>query len=68
LPDTPPENAARQPARMSEQNLVGDWVPAIPLPMFVGPFKRCRCGARRLRMRRYREHYIYTHIHQGVPT
>lgn len=46
-------------------NSKGQWVPAIPEPMFVG-FRlrhcRCDCGEIRKTRRSYREHYALTHI------
>lgn len=47
----------------STQNRRGDWVPAIPLPYFLGLGRvRCDCGDRFLGGRRYREHYALVHV------
>lgn len=45
------------------QNQRGQWVPAIPEPLFL-PFGRvqCRCGEKRRGARSYREHYALAHI------
>lgn len=45
------------------QNDRGEWVPAIPLPMFLG-FGRvqCDCGKRVFGRRRYREHFALSHV------
>lgn len=49
-------------------NLRGEWVPAIPLPLFLA-FGRVECGKcdeRFRNKRRYQEHYAYVHI-LGMP-
>lgn len=53
---------------ISTQNDAGQWVPAIPLPLYLA-FGRCRCscGVTRWGMRRYREHYALAHIVDGKP-
>lgn len=47
------------------QNDRGEWVPAIPLPLFVG-FRlrkcRCECGQTFPNKLRYREHFALAHI------
>lgn len=43
----------------------GEWVPAIPLPMYVGlgPLRRCRCycGKKFKHEQAYRDHWVYAH-------
>lgn len=50
---------------MSEQrvkNCRGEWVPAIPLPLY-GRFRRwCKCGAWFWTEHGYLGHYAYAHI------
>jgi hypothetical protein len=46
------------------QNKRGEWVPAIPLPLF-GIRKRCQCGKRFWTLGGYRAHYAYVHIWAG---
>lgn len=45
------------------KNARGEWVPAIPEPLFLA-FGRvqCDCGERRRGRRSYREHYALVHI------
>jgi hypothetical protein len=43
------------------QNSRGEWVPAIPLPLY-GIRKKCECGAKFWTEERYREHYALHHI------
>lgn len=45
----------------STRNARGEWVPAIPLPLY-GLRKKCRCGAKFWTEQRYREHYALHHI------
>jgi hypothetical protein len=49
------------------QNARGEWVPAIPLPLY-GLRKHCRCGRKFWRLASYRAHYALTHILDGEPT
>lgn len=47
------------------QNDRGEWVPAIPLPLFVGwrlRKSRCSCGQTFRNQHRYREHFALAHI------
>ena len=47
------------------QNERGEWVPAIPLPLYVGFLHRkcrCDCGQTFRSGQRYREHYALRHI------
>ncbi len=45
------------------QNTRGEWVPAVPLPLFVTlRRKECPCGERFWTMRGYLGHYAYAHI------
>lgn len=47
------------------QNKRGEWVPAIPEPLFVGfGLRKCRCDCGEVRRSRlsYREHYALAHI------
>ena len=45
------------------QNARGEWVPAIPLPLFVWPHRhRCECGRSSWTMSGYRGHYAESHI------
>jgi hypothetical protein len=49
----------------STQNDRGEWVPAIPEPLYVGwRLRRCRCdcGETFRNRRRYREHYALAHV------
>lgn len=43
------------------QNDAGEWVPAIPLPMF-GLRKLCPCGRRFWTLCGYRGHYALAHV------
>lgn len=50
---------------MSVENSRGEWVPAIPEALFVGPMmqrRRCRCGERFWTGRGYRGHYALVHV------
>jgi hypothetical protein len=48
---------------VSTQNDRGEWVPAIPLPWFIGWSKvRCHCGASFWSAKAYRGHYALEHI------
>lgn len=45
------------------QNDRGEWVPAIPEPLFLAFGRvRCRCGEKRRGLRSYREHYALVHV------
>lgn len=47
------------------QNDRGEWVPAIPEPLFVGfRLRKCRCDCGEVRKSResYREHYALAHV------
>lgn len=47
------------------QNDRGEWVPAIPEPLYVGVrLRKCRCDCGEVRKGRksYREHYALAHI------
>lgn len=46
----------------SQKNLMGEWVPAIPEPLFDLLRKRCPCGERFVTRRGYRGHYALAHI------
>jgi hypothetical protein len=47
---------------VTAQNKRGEYVPAIPLPMFVMfGRKKCACGKTFRNERRYREHYALVH-------
>lgn len=50
---------------VSATNRAGTYVPAIPLPLFVGwKLRKCRCDCGDVfrSQLRYREHYAYAHI------
>ena len=48
--------------RTMTQNKRGEWVPAIPFPLF-GPRRKClRCGTKFWTMDGYRGHYALKHI------
>lgn len=50
---------------VSTQNTRGEWVPAIPEPLFIGRRLtkcQCDCGETRNTRLAYREHYALTHI------
>lgn len=52
-------------SQVSAQNNRGEWVPAIPEPLFVGRgLKQCKCDCGEIRKTRisYREHYALAHI------
>lgn len=54
-----------RPAGASQQNLIGQWVPAIPEPLFVGwRLRKCRCACGETFKGRtaYRGHYALVHI------
>jgi hypothetical protein len=55
---------------ISTQNDRGEWVPAIPLPLYSVIFqrKRCKCGRTYWTMAGYRGHYAYVHILGMEPT
>lgn len=44
------------------QNNRGEWVPAIPLPMFVGWKHKCSCGLKFRTLEQYQGHYALVHI------
>lgn len=47
------------------QNKRGEWVPSIPIPLYVPPLmlrKRCSCGRGFWTMDGYRGHYALAHI------
>lgn len=44
------------------QNKRGEWIPAIPEPMYVLGRKKCDCGAAFWTLRGYRSHYALVHI------
>ncbi len=47
---------------ISHLNARGQWVPAVPLPLF-GPLRKvCDCGARFWTLAGYHGHYAYAHI------
>lgn len=50
--------------RVMTQNDLGEWVPAIPLPLY-GLRKRCECGRKFWTTGGYRGHYALTHILRG---
>lgn len=48
------------------QNQRGEWVPAIPLPLFTFPHRhQCSCGQSFWTMDGYRGHYAAVHIIDG---
>ena len=48
------------------QNAAGEWVPALPLPLFIFPHRhRCSCGRWFWTMGGYRGHYAVHHILDG---
>lgn len=53
------------------KNQRGEWVPAIPEPLYIGkvPFGQvrvqCSCGRKFTGRRKYEEHYAYSHIVVG---
>lgn len=48
------------------QNKRGEWVPAIPLPLFTWPHRhRCSCGRSFWTMGGYRGHYAVAHLIDG---
>lgn len=48
-------------------NSHGQWVPAIPLPLYLTVRKQCRCGARYWTTAGYEGHYALAHIVNGDP-
>ena len=49
------------------ENARGEWVPAIPLPLFTWPHRhRCECGQSFWTLPGYRSHYALAHI-LGTP-
>lgn len=51
-----------------QQNTAGEWVPAIPLPLFVRfGRKRCDCGRAFWTLEGYRGHYALAHVLKAVP-
>ncbi len=49
------------------QNARGEWVPAIPLPLFTWPHRhRCECGQSFWTLAGYRGHYALAHV-LGTP-
>jgi hypothetical protein len=53
----------------STLNARGEWVPAIPLPLFAWPHRyRCSCRRWFWTMNRYRGHYAVTHLLEGRAT
>lgn len=48
------------------QNRDGDWVPAIPLPMY-GLRKHCKCGRKFWTEDAYRGHYALAHVLRLAP-
>jgi hypothetical protein len=46
---------------VSTKNEEGQWVPAIPLPLY-GARKHCHCGRRFWTIAGYRGHYALRHI------
>lgn len=45
----------------------GEWVPAVPVPLFLWPHRhQCRCGEVFWTLRGYRGHYALVHI-LGTP-
>jgi hypothetical protein len=52
---------------ISEQNDRGEWVPSIPLPLYVWPHRhRCKCGRSFWTVAGYRGHYALAHV-LGTP-
>lgn len=51
----------------SKKNARGEWVPAVPYPLFTFPHRhRCHCGRSYWTMDGYRGHYAVTHIIDGI--
>jgi hypothetical protein len=51
--------------RTSIQNARGEWVPVVPVPLYVGFRLRrtqCKCGRRFKTMEHYEGHYALVHI------
>lgn len=49
---------------IATQNVRGEWVPAVPLPIYL-PLWRCgcpECGRKFWRLGSYHGHYAYVHI------
>jgi uncharacterized C2H2 Zn-finger protein len=58
------KNEARE---MLTQNLLGNWVPAIPLPYSLIIGCRCPlCDKFFISEERYEKHFLYHHIWKGV--
>lgn len=59
-----PDGALRwQESGTQAQNDRGEWVPAIPLPLYVWPHRhRCKCGGGFWTESGYRGHYALAHI------
>jgi hypothetical protein len=59
--------ATPEDSGVSRQNKRGEWVPDIPLPLFVWPRRhRCGCGRSFWTMGGYQGHYAFEHI-LGLP-
>lgn len=64
-----PSNIFQRIGQNLMQNQRGEWVPAIPEPLFLAFGRvRCDCGAKYRNRNRYREHYALTHILEGKET
>jgi hypothetical protein len=46
---------------VSQVNDRGEWVPAIPLPLY-GLRKQCHCGRKFWTLAGYRGHYVLAHV------
>lgn len=70
-PYFPPEQLVgarhdRDPSETQTQNSRGEWVPAIPLPVY-GLRKQCSCGRKFWTADGYRGHYALRHILDPEP-
>lgn len=49
-------------ANVQIQNRYGEWVPAVPAPMYKWFWRECSCGAKFFRTQSYRGHFALKHI------
>lgn len=59
-----PHTGPAAAASVTMENKRGEWVPAIPMPLF-GLKKGCSCGRKFWKLRNYEAHYAYEHIVLG---